>query len=274
VGGGQTGAELIHYLLSTPQRLPGKLLWISKRSNFLPLDESPFTNELFTPNYSDYFYGLSSKDRLSILAEQKLASDGINNSLLEKIYQLLYQAEFLSGQGRCCSLYPGCELVSLKASPRGGWTLTLREGVSSSRFSIDADIVILATGFAYKFLPALEPIRHLLPYGDHGFTVRDDYSLEWNGSGSGKIYIQNGAKQYRGIADPNLSLMAWRSARIINSLAGTSIYDVAENNSVFDLAAAESAERMMEEDDYESTGHFPKVERAVVAVGPRRVVGP
>ena len=86
----------MQHLLSNPDKAPKTLFWVSKRSNFLPLDESPFTNELFTPNYSDYFYGLSAQDRVSLLAEQKFASDGISNSLLERIYQLLYQAVIIT----------------------------------------------------------------------------------------------------------------------------------------------------------------------------------
>jgi lysine N6-hydroxylase len=39
----------------------------------------------------------------------------------------------------------------------------------------------------------------------------------------------------RGIADPNLSLMAWRSAIIANSLLGREAYDVKGESSVFDL---------------------------------------
>jgi lysine N6-hydroxylase len=39
----------------------------------------------------------------------------------------------------------------------------------------------------------------------------------------------------RGVADPNLSLMAWRSAIIVNSLVGRQVYDVTGESSVFDL---------------------------------------
>jgi lysine N6-hydroxylase len=279
VGGGQTGAEVVHHLIGTAKHVPRKLVWISKRSNFLPLDESPFTNELFTPNYSDYFYGLSSKDRLSILVEQKLASDGINDWLLERIYQLLYEAEFLNGQGRSYALYPRCELVDMKRSSSGGWELSLHDDLACSLASVEADVVILATGFAYRMLPALEPIKPRLHFGENGFVVGDDYSIEWDGPDTSRIYIQNGARQYRGIADPNLSLMAWRSARIINSLAGRAIYDIAENNSVFDFAMTDSSEttepvERTQSNDYQSAERFSQIERDMFAVRcGRRVVG-
>ncbi|MBZ5508006.1 MAG: SidA/IucD/PvdA family monooxygenase [Acidobacteriia bacterium] len=259
VGGGQTGAEIVQHLLSNPDKAPKTLFWVSKRSNFLPLDESPFTNELFTPNYSDYFYGLSAQDRVSLLAEQKFASDGISNSLLERIYQLLYQAEFLNGSGRCCSLYPRCDLVGITPSIQDGWILTLRDGFNCVVTTIEADVVIFATGSMYKPLPALSPIMDLLARGEHGFIVQDDYSIQWDGPPSLKIYIQNGAKQWRGVADPNLSLIAWRSAKIINSLAAECIYDIAESNSVFDFTRTVDTQRSQENDD-KSDGYFSQTE--------------
>jgi lysine N6-hydroxylase len=259
VGGGQTGAEIVQHLLSTPEKSPKALFWVSKRSNFLPLDESPFTNELFTPNYSDYFYGLSAQDRLSLLAEQKFASDGISNNLLERIYQLLYQAEFLNGSGRCCSLHPRSELADITPSGQGGWILTLRDGFNRIMTTVEADVVILATGTMYKPLPALNPIVNRLARGEHGFVVREDYSIQWDGPASNRIYIQNGAKHHRGVADPNLSLIAWRSAKIINSLAEECIYDIAESNSVFDFTRTTDPQRSHENDD-ESNGYASQTE--------------
>jgi lysine N6-hydroxylase len=272
IGGGQTGAEIVQHLLSNPDKVPKILYWISKRSNFLPLDESPFTNELFTPNYSDYFYGLSAQDRLSILGEQKFASDGISNSLLERIYQLLYQAEFLNGSGRCCSLHPRSELVGMTPSVQGEWSLMLRDGFNGVVTTVEADVVILATGSVYKPLPALNPIMDRLAHGDHGFIVQDDYSIKWDGPPSLKIYIQNGAKHCRGVADPNLSLMAWRSAKIINSLTAECIYDIAESNSVFDFTRTADTQRSGENDN-KSDGYFSQAELPATGGLRRRHVG-
>jgi len=39
----------------------------------------------------------------------------------------------------------------------------------------------------------------------------------------------------RGVADPNLSLMAWRSAIIANSLLGRTAYEVAGESSALDF---------------------------------------
>ncbi|HEY6804791.1 MAG TPA: SidA/IucD/PvdA family monooxygenase [Pyrinomonadaceae bacterium] len=231
IGGGQTGAEIIYHLLG--HNPPRELIWISRRSNFLPLDESPFTNELFTPNYSNYFYNLAPEERATLLDEQKLTSDGIAGNLLEMIYRRLYELEFLNGHGRAYSLHINHELTNME--PCGsGWSLHLRNRVSDHRETVNADLVILCTGSEYRMSPYLEPLSDRLIWEHGGYRTNDDFSIEWDGPKSLKIYAQNAARHCRGVADPNLSLMAWRSATIVNSLVGESTYQIDDNNSVFE----------------------------------------
>jgi len=135
----------------------------------------------------------------------------------------------------------------------------LRDSFNGVVTTIEADVVIFATGSMYKPLPALGPIMDRLAQGDQGFIVRDDYSIQWDGPPSLKIYIQNGAKHCRGVADPNLSLMAWRSAKIINSVAAECIYDIAESNSVFDLTRTADTHRSGENDN-KSDAYFSQAE--------------
>jgi lysine N6-hydroxylase len=233
VGGGQSGAEVVWHLLLDTAHLPEQLVWISHRPNFLPLDESPFTNELFTPAYSDYFFGLPSEQRDVILAEQKLASDGVSQSLLGRIYDRLYDLEFLEPAGRRARLLPDQEVVELRrGSPGCDLGLRTRWG---TRRTIRADIVVLGTGSSYALPEAMRPLAGRLSWDRDGFAVRPDYSIEWDGPPQLRIYAQDAARHMRGVADPNLSLMAWRSAIIANSLLGREIYDVTGETSVFDL---------------------------------------
>src|SRR4051794_3862175 len=120
VGGGQTGAEVVAHLLADERALPARLLWISRRPNFLPLDESPFANEMFTPGYSDYFFGLEPAERARLLVEQKLASDGISPELLEALYRRLYLLEVVEGRVGLCGLYPRRELEAMSPVAGGG----------------------------------------------------------------------------------------------------------------------------------------------------------
>jgi len=235
VGGGQSGAEVVWHLLLDVAHLPSQLVWISHRANFLPLDESPFTNELFNPAYSDYFFSLTPEQRDILLSEQRLASDGISPVLLQRIYDRLYALEFLEPAGRHVRLLPGHEVISMQHGS-AGCDLTLRDRWGAPR-GVGADVIVLGTGYHYELPEALKPLAGRLTWDQDGFPVRADFSVEWDGPPELRIYAQDAARHMRGVADPNLSLMAWRSAIIANSLLGRHVYDVDGDSSAFDFDA-------------------------------------
>ncbi len=237
VGGGQSSAEVVWHLLLDLEHLPALLVWISHRSNFLPLDESPFTNELFNPVYSDYFFSLTQEQRNILLAEQKLASDGISPVLLQRIYDRLYDLEFLQAAGRRVRLLPGHEVVDVQHSS-AGCDLALRDRWGASR-TVHADVIVLGTGYGYALPEAMQPLADRMSWDRDGLPVRADFSVVWDGPPGLRIYAQDAARQMRGVADPNLSLMAWRSAIIANSLLGQQVYDVTGESTVFDLGAGQ-----------------------------------
>jgi lysine N6-hydroxylase len=106
IGGGQSGAEVVHHALLDGKTLPSELLWVSRRAGFPQLDDSPFANELFTPEYSDHFYRLDEGEQRRLLNDQTLASDGVSVSLLQDIYRRLYTLQFAEGR-RPVRLLPG-----------------------------------------------------------------------------------------------------------------------------------------------------------------------
>jgi lysine N6-hydroxylase len=187
----------------------------------VPLDESPFTNELFNPVYSDYFFSRTREQRDVLLAEQKLASDGVSQGLLQRIYDRLYDLEFLEPAGRRVRLLPGHGVVGMQHTS-GGCDLALRDRWGTSR-TVRADLIVLGTGSSYALPEAMQPIADRMSWDRDGFPVRADYSVEWDGPPELRIYAQDAARHMRGVADPNLSLMAWRSAIIANSLLGQQV---------------------------------------------------
>jgi lysine N6-hydroxylase len=233
IGGGQSGAEVVWHLLLDLEHLPAQLVWISHRPNFLPLDESPFTNELFNPVYSDYFFSLTEEQRNTLLAEQKLASDGISQGLLQRIYDRLYDLEFLEAAGRRVRLLPAYEVVEMQHTP-SGCDLALRDRWGATE-TVRADVIVLGTGSSYALPEAMQPLASRMSWDRDGFPVHADFSVEWDGPPELRIYAQDAARHMRGVADPNLSLMAWRSAIIANSLLDRQAYDVTGESSVFDL---------------------------------------
>lgn len=224
VGGGQTGAELFLRLIQSGRSGPREVTWLSSRPNFLPLDDTPFTNELFFPNYVTHFRGLPAAERRATLERQRFASDGIDAATLTQIYQRLYEVDFLDDPWLRYRLLPGHRLVDLAKRPDGVELVAERAG--GARETLCADVVVLCTGFAYTRPACLAPLADRIHRTADGYRVRADFSIEWDGPPGCRIYVQNAARHSHGIADPNLSLAAWRSAIIVNSVCGRQVYDV------------------------------------------------
>jgi lysine N6-hydroxylase len=225
IGGGQTGAEVVNHLLSRPAP-PREIHWVTRRSNFLALDESAFVNEMFSPGYSERFFGMPPQIRLRLMKEHKLASDGISATLLEQICRRMYELEFVEDRGRVCTLHPDRELIALDPAAGGGWRIHVRSADAIVTDDLSADVVILGTGSEFRLAACMEPLRERLSFDGPELALRRDFSVEWDGPRHLGIYMQNGARRRRGVADPNLSLMAWRGAIIANAIAGRQLYDL------------------------------------------------
>jgi lysine N6-hydroxylase len=157
----------------------------------------------------------------------------VSQGLLQRIYDRLYDLEFLETAGRRVRFLPAHEVVDMQHTP-GGCDLALRDRWGKSR-TVRANVIVLGTGSGYALPEAMQPLANRLSWNRDGFPVRADFSVEWDGPADLRIYAQDAARHMRGVADPNLSLMAWRSAIIVNSLLGRQIYDVSGESSVFDL---------------------------------------
>jgi len=225
VGGGQSGAELaLHLLGLTGDAAPAHVAWLTRRENFLPMDDSPFVNEWFVPQYNEHFSRLSPERKRDALDTQRLASDGVTLPLLTAIYQRLYEITHIEGRTGHCALMPGRSMANLHRAD-GGYVLSVDDG-TGVHAPLHADVVLLATGSEFQMPGALESLRFEMHTRNGVPELDDDYAVRWNRPSAARIFFQNAARTTRGIADPNLSLAAWRSGRIANAIAGASIYEV------------------------------------------------
>jgi lysine N6-hydroxylase len=222
VGGGQSGAEAFLDVLSRAESdLPRRIAWISRRPNYFPIDDSPFTNDYFMPAYSDYFAKLDPAVRAAFNASHQLTSDGISEATLRLIYQRIYTRRFIDGYADLVALYPNRDVTDVSAAPLDAWNLALASNDKSGlRESIELDVVIWATGYRPAPTRFLDPLRHRLEFAGAEYKVDDNFAVAWDGPPDRGIYLQNAAIGQRGLADPNLSLNAWRSQRILDKIRG------------------------------------------------------
>ncbi|MFI1355984.1 lysine N(6)-hydroxylase/L-ornithine N(5)-oxygenase family protein [Streptomyces sp. NPDC020898] len=224
IGGGQSGAEAFLDLISQPgDALPRRVSWISRRANYFPIDDTPFTNDYYMPSYADYFFDLDREARQSFNRQNILSSDGISESTLHDIYQRAYLHRFVEGNVDLVGLYPNRDVTEVSTGVYGGWQVSARHNDHPGSTELfEADIVIWATGFRPTRMDFLDPIADRLERDGDEFRIDEDYAVHWDGPDDRRVFVQNAARGQRGLADPNLSLNAWRSQRIADRLSKVS----------------------------------------------------
>ena len=220
VGGGQSGAEIFLDCISRKgSDALTHVTWISSRTNFWPIDDSPFTNDMFMPCQVAHFAAQSGDRRSAYLRENLLASDGISMSTLQEIYQALYLRRFIEGDDYFATMAPN-RRVTLALPLGAGWTLRVSHKGDGGEEVLPTDMVILATGYRDGETPFLDGLRGRLQKAGDEIAVDDDYAALWEGPRNRSIFVQNAARGQKGLADPNLSLLAWRAQRIVNRILG------------------------------------------------------
>ncbi|WP_265516716.1 lysine N(6)-hydroxylase/L-ornithine N(5)-oxygenase family protein [Nitratireductor luteus] len=225
VGGGQSGAEIMLHLL-TNAAAGTEITWISRRPNFQPLDDTPFTNELFAPPYVERFHTLAEPRRRATVARQKLAGDGISGSTLRSVYRRLYELRHLATEGTRASLLPHRDVLDLTREG-DDIQLVMRNGFDGGIEMFNADMLVLATGYRFALPECLSPLKDRLSLDESGLPrLAADFSAQWDGPTDRRIFALNAGRFSHGIAEPQLSLMAWRSAVIANALVGRRHFDL------------------------------------------------
>ncbi|MEU0036329.1 SidA/IucD/PvdA family monooxygenase [Streptomyces sp. NPDC006333] len=223
VGGGQSGAEAFLDLISQPAaERPRRVSWITRRHNYFPIDDSPFTNDFYTPSYSDHFARLGRPARERLNEAHMLTSDGISEATLRSIYQRIYVHRFVEGNADLVTLHPSSEVVRAGRGVRGEWSIGVRNSDHGDRVTtIEADVLVWATGFRPAPMTFLDPIAHRLEHEGEELGIDDSFAVRWDGPADRNIFVHNAAPAQRGLADRNLSLVAWRSRRIADRIRNT-----------------------------------------------------
>ncbi len=224
VGGGQTGIEVFRNAYHGKWGAASEVRLFTRRQNLEPLDESAFTNEIFTPNYLERFWDLPADKKATIVASQKLASDGNTPDYLSSLYNELYRRKFVDGDSREIRILACRKLTELR-SDGGLCRLSFENSFTGGTEEAQADVVILCTGFRSAIPKALDALRPLLRLdADDRFQFHKSYAVKWDGPAENRIYALNFSRHLHGIIDPQTSLMAWRSGVVVNDLVGERVY--------------------------------------------------
>ena len=239
IGCGQTGAECV---LELRRRGFSDIRWFGRRPWFAPLDDSPTANEMYRPAYAAFLNLLPAAGKRQLVREQVLTSDGISAGTLRTLFQGNYEALLRTGRTPVTML-PGRWVDSGEPDGEG---VRLSVTGARGREHYDVRFVVVAAGRRPAPLPFDEQLLSMIDADDLGNpVVEEDYSLRWKGQDRNRIFVQNRARFTHGLPDANLSLLAMRSAIIINSLFGKAIFDVADAypSTVWDMPADDAGMR-------------------------------
>ncbi|MET3845210.1 lysine N(6)-hydroxylase/L-ornithine N(5)-oxygenase family protein [Bradyrhizobium sp. OAE829] len=211
VGGGQSAVEVT---VDLRNRFPHANIDLIFRGHALkPSDSSPFVNEIFNPDYTDFIYAQPDERRNAIVRNFRNTNYAVVDSdLLDQLYRLLYQQRVSGTTG--IELHPRSEITKVLAAVEGIEIRTVDKFDGQDRRSC-YDAVILATGYDRETPHAfLEPIRRYI----QDDIVDRNYRLATSPAFRPQIHLQGYSEASHGLSDTLLSVLASRSQEIAESL--------------------------------------------------------
>ena len=212
IGSGQSAAEIFHHLLTSRTDLK-KLSWFTRSARFFPMEYSKLSLEMSSPDYIDYFFGLTTEQKKKVLAGQDQLYKGINFSLINEIYDLLYMRS-LDENAMLPHIATSSELTSIEKNP-DGFKLEIMHKETGKAFTHQTGAVILATGYRQQVPAFLGGIKKLILWKEDGYyDVQQNYSIDR----ANTVFAQNGDLHTHGFNSADLGLGAYRNAVMLNHI--------------------------------------------------------
>jgi len=223
VGQGQSAAELFCYLLTHYRE--ADVTAAIRRFAYKPVDDIDFTNEIFFPQMVDFLFGLPEEKRRWLLDMCKDVNYAVvDMPLIRRIYRCLYQ-ERVVGRDRA-RIRPFLELAGIDERPDGA-VARFRDVLRDRPVEIEADAVVLATGFAWRrdhpLLAKLSP--YLLREPGGAYRIERDYRIAARDGFAPRVYLQGFAEPTHGASETVLSLLPIRAGDILRSILATRTWD-------------------------------------------------
>lgn len=216
VGGGQSAAEIIYDL---HQRFPNaKVTCVHRGFGLKPADDSEFINELFFPDNINLFYDAPKDIRQKILNNHRDTNYSVVDAdLIQKLYRIQYH-ESVTGLKRLhLKRLSSVEDVD---ETENGVTIQLINSLVSQNESLQADAMILATGYTYECPPpALQTLnKYFVKNYLNRPVVKRHYQMITTPQIKSGIYIQGYNEATHGLTDTLLSASSIRAEEILDQI--------------------------------------------------------
>jgi len=225
VGSGQSAAEIFYDLVNNPAFSETELNWFTRSERFFPMEYSKLSLEMTSPDYIEHFYGLSAERKTDTLKKQDMLYKGINFSLINSIYDSLYQQQFETDL-RKPRLYSNCEMHSMIHTGKHEVKLGFLHCEKEESFSIVSDAVIMATGYSNHLPFIVETADGPINWDSRKkLPVNRNYSI----NESQNVFVQNADLHSHGFTSPDLGMGPYRNATILNSILGYEYFEMERN---------------------------------------------
>lgn len=211
VGAGQSAAEIFMDLQGRPHAPQVDL--VMRARSIRPSDDSPFVNEVFNVEFTDYIYGRPEDERSALIEEFAHTNYAVADlDLIQQIFKMFYEQK-VRGEERMRFLRRH-EIRGVEAAA-DGVHLRLADQNSGREHTARYDAVVLATGYAREQHRAL--LTPLAPYlGD--FSVDRHYRVASTPDFHPAVFLQGACESSHGLSDTLLSVTSVRTGEIGNAL--------------------------------------------------------
>ncbi|MFF3171915.1 lysine N(6)-hydroxylase/L-ornithine N(5)-oxygenase family protein [Streptomyces sp. NPDC057900] len=226
VGAGQSAAENVAYL---HRRFPrAEVCAVFSRYGYSPADDSSFANRIFDPEAVDEYFTAPDDVKRKLMGYHGNTNYSVVDiDLIDDLYRQAYQEKVL-GTERLrfinISRLTGVEEAGDKVRA------TVTSLVSGEESTLEADVVVLATGYSpVEPLSLLGDVARHCHRDDEGrVRVERDYRIATDDELRCGIYLQGGTEHTHGITSSLLSNTAIRVGEILDSIVERGLKSASE----------------------------------------------
>jgi lysine N6-hydroxylase len=223
VGSGQSAAEVFLEQLEN-QRGEGPLLyWYTRSSGFFQLEAGKLGQEIFSPDYIDYFHALPLNKRMEELPGLNQLRNGIEQTTLHKIYDLLYHRT-VDGKEAGCVIQANTEIRSIYNDGEK-YKVVCYQHQQEKEFDLQTEKIVLGTGYKPDIPDWYERLMEQAEREEGYLRIGREFDIQFADNRSNKIYSLTDLVHSHGAGATNLALAVHRNAAIINHVTGREIYE-------------------------------------------------
>jgi lysine N6-hydroxylase len=226
IGGGQSAAECINYLLDRYANVEMHITWVTRDTAFRALDKGNFSRETYSASYGHAFAPIPRQLRENIIHDDRSVANGITPEIAQALYQRLYCLKYLSSPGGASvHMQSNTEVLEIRDEAKGA-LVTARALATGQTITDVYDCAILCTGFDDKDVLDSAIIGAQLRRRISNNDNHNGYAISWDGPRDRMIFVQSENKETHGLGDASFVTAPGRNASILNLIAGAEIYKI------------------------------------------------